>query len=130
LVVGAAEDELAQDAVLVVSELVSNGIAEGDVDEIVVRAERRDLGVEIEVVTVPDRDAARPADVGQGDNRAGMAVVEAVSDDVTVETDEAGRRHVRCLMGGHLTEPVPIAAARKLRRRGRDGLRGPRGRPR
>jgi histidine kinase-like protein len=88
-----------QAALVVVDELVMNGVVHDGGDDIVVRAEDGDGAVTIEVVTTPraagpppfPRPNAEPDEVGRG-----MAVVAALCRDVNVHNDGFGRRIVCC----------------------------------
>ena len=90
-----------RDALLVVSELVTNGVIHDGGDDIVVRAEDGIEALTIEVVTTPrpegvapfPRPNVEPDEVGRG-----MAVVAAVCDDVDVHNDDFGRRIVCCYL--------------------------------
>jgi anti-sigma regulatory factor (Ser/Thr protein kinase) len=86
----------ALDAVLVVSELVANGVVHDGGDDIAVRAERTDGAVKIEVVTVPPPFGPPPVQA-EGDERGrGMALVAAVCEHLQVDEDAVGRRRVSC----------------------------------
>jgi len=88
-----------RDALLVVSELVTNGVIHDGGDDIVVRAEDSVGALTIEVVTTPrgagaapfPRPNIEPDEVGRG-----LAVVAAVCHDVEVHHDSLGRRIVCC----------------------------------
>jgi len=88
-----------QDALLVATELVTNGVVHDGGDEITVRADKIGGAVQIEVVTTPRRPGTPPYprpnfdadEVGRG-----MALVAAVCQDVQVHNDGDGRRVVNC----------------------------------
>ncbi len=88
-----------QDALVVVSELVTNGVVHDGGDDIVVRADRVDGGVQIQVVTTPrlpgtppyPRPNLDPDEIGRG-----MALVAAMCQDVRVHNEADGRRVVDC----------------------------------
>jgi len=87
-----------EDALLVVSELVTNGVVHNGGDEIVVRADDHGGGVDIGVTSTPlpgpGAFGRRDGD-GDGGGRA-MAIVAAICGHVHVHNDERGRRVVSC----------------------------------
>lgn len=88
-----------QDALVVVSELVTNGVVHDGGDNIVVRADNVDGCLEIQVVTTPRRPGTAPyprPNVEPDEIGRGMTLVAAVCQDVQVHNDTVGRRVVTC----------------------------------
>src|SRR6516225_8199053 len=84
----------ATDAVLVMSELVTNGVVHDGGGDIVVWADRTPSAVEIEVVSIPGPDGPRDRLLPSGETGRGIAIVGAVCQRVTVEQDASGCHHV------------------------------------
>jgi serine/threonine-protein kinase RsbW len=86
------------DALVVLSELVTNGVMHGGPDDILVGAETNDRCLSIQVVTAPAPPSAhaflRPSDPG-GTGR-GLAIVGALCERVVTAHDASGRRTVNC----------------------------------
>jgi len=86
---------------LVVSELVANGVIHDGGDDIIIDAAATDRNLCIEVETAPApagqtayaRQGLDPSETGRG-----MSIVAACCDEVVVYDDRAGRRHVTCNM--------------------------------
>lgn len=89
----------ADDALVVVSELVTNGVVHDGGDDIKLRVEEADRCLTIDVVTTPrpeglppfPRPTADPNETGRG-----MTVVAALCQHVVTHNDSSGRRHVTC----------------------------------
>jgi anti-sigma regulatory factor (Ser/Thr protein kinase) len=87
------------DAVIVMSELVTNGLVHDGGDDIIVRADRIDGTLCIDVVTVPLRPGTAPyprPNVGADETARGMVILEALCREVTTTQDPSGRRTLTC----------------------------------
>jgi len=91
--------ERAHDVLVVVSELVSNGVIHDGGDDIDLLLSRDDKGISIEVITggqrrsreaLGSRGVTDPAETGRG-----LFVVNALTDVLSIE-DRRGRHHVIC----------------------------------
>ena len=92
-----ATPEPALDVVLLVSELVADAVAHGPAGEVLVRADRRDGGVEVEVVTAPQAPVPFAlADERGGGARPELAIVGALCEGITVQRDRTGHHRVLC----------------------------------
>jgi anti-sigma regulatory factor (Ser/Thr protein kinase) len=89
--------ELTSDAVLVISELVTNGVIHNGHGPITVRAEDREAGIMLEVITVDHPTGQAPSwprrDPAEGGH--GLHIVEALTEDYAVSRD-GPRRTVSC----------------------------------
>ncbi|HWD07749.1 MAG TPA: ATP-binding protein [Actinomycetota bacterium] len=102
----------AEDAILVASELISNGVLHDGGGEIVLRAELEPGQLCLEVVTIDHPPGARPPwlellrDPLEGG--LGLQIVEALTCHLAIDTDGASRR-VSCAF------PVKVPGGEKLR---------------
>jgi serine/threonine-protein kinase RsbW len=91
--------EGAHDVLIVVSELVTNGVIHDGGDDIELYLTKDDNGISIEVVTVGQRSVreARPLPdiTGMAESGRGLIVVDALTDLLSIE-DKRRRRHVIC----------------------------------
>ena len=89
----------AHDVLVVLSELVTNGVVHDGGDDIIVTANSDPGCVRLEVVTTPRSPGApgypRP-DIDFGTAGRGMAIVAALCQDVTIHTEPSGQRTVTC----------------------------------
>jgi anti-sigma regulatory factor (Ser/Thr protein kinase) len=106
----------ATDAVLVVSELVTNGVVHDGGSDIVVWADRTPSAVELEVVSIPGPDGPRDRLLPSGETGRSIAIVGAVCQCVTVEQDASGCHHVTC--------SLKVPPERLPNPRGRDRRKG------
>ena len=94
----------ADDALLVVSELVTNGVIHDGGDHIALRAEHDGRCLTVTVVTTPRRPGVaayeRPA-VGPDETGRGLGVVAAVCKDVLTHHQDAGARRTVCRLDLH-----------------------------
>jgi anti-sigma regulatory factor (Ser/Thr protein kinase) len=85
------------DAVLVVSELVANGVVHGGNDPIALRVDLDGHGICIEVTTAPQSTRRRPTlRAERSEGGRGLGIVAACRDGIAVRTDDRGYRHVVC----------------------------------
>ena len=91
--------EGAYDVLVVVSELVSNGVIHDGGNDIEISLSKDDTGISIEVITIGQpsgREARRVRNVtGPAETGRGLLVVDALSDVLSIE-DREGRHHVTC----------------------------------
>ena len=89
----------ANDVLVVLSELVTNGVVHDGGDDIVVSASTTPGCVHLEVVTTPRPPGAaqyeRP-DADFGGTGRGMGIVAELCQDVTIHTEPSGQRTVTC----------------------------------
>jgi anti-sigma regulatory factor (Ser/Thr protein kinase) len=91
--------EGADDVLVVVSELVTNGVIHDGGDDIELYLTKDDNGISIEVVTIGQRSVREARQVrgvtGMAESGRGLIVVDALTDALSIE-DNRGRRHVIC----------------------------------
>jgi anti-sigma regulatory factor (Ser/Thr protein kinase) len=91
--------ERADDVLVVVSELVTNGVIHDGGDDIELYLTKDDNGISIEVVTIGQRSVREARQVrgvtGMAESGRGLIVVDALTDALSIE-DNRGRRHVIC----------------------------------
>lgn len=107
----------AQDALVVVSELVTNGVLHDGGDDILVRADTVDGSLIIDVVTTPLPSGIahhhRP-NIDAAETGRGLTIVGALCQELTTTEDSSGRRTDSCRIdvGGALAEgdrgPAPL----------------------
>jgi anti-sigma regulatory factor (Ser/Thr protein kinase) len=112
--------QVTNDVLVVVSELVSNGVIHDGGNDIELFVSQDDTGISIEVVTVGHpsgrnapqfRSATGPAETGRG-----LFVVDALTDVLSIE-DRQGRHHVIChIATDDQAGPGPLCR-RPMRRR-------------
>jgi anti-sigma regulatory factor (Ser/Thr protein kinase) len=87
------------DVLLVVSELVSNGVMHNGGDDIVVTAQRTPGCVHLDVVTTPRPRGTPPysrPDAEVAATGRGLGIVAALCQHVSIHTEPGGRRTVTC----------------------------------
>jgi anti-sigma regulatory factor (Ser/Thr protein kinase) len=91
--------EGADDVLVVVSELVTNGVIHDGGDDIELYLTKDDNGISIEVVTIGQRSVREARQVrgvtGMAESGRGLIVVDALTDALSIE-DNRGRHHVIC----------------------------------
>jgi anti-sigma regulatory factor (Ser/Thr protein kinase) len=91
--------EGAHDVLVVVSELVTNGVIHDGGDDIELYLTKDDNGISIEVVTIGQRSVREARQVrgvtGMAESGRGLIVVDALTDALSIE-DNRGRHHVIC----------------------------------
>ncbi len=89
----------AHDVLVVVSELVTNGVIHDGGDDIELYLTKDDKGISIEVVTIGQRSVPEAhqfrGDTGMAESGRGLIVVDALTDVLSIE-DNRGRHHVIC----------------------------------
>lgn len=102
------DQELRDDAALVVTELVTNALLHGTAP-VVLRVERMDGGVRFAVHDTNPRLPVRPRPSTDGLTGRGLALVAALATGWGIEPDESGKT-VWAELGPHRSEPVEAAA--------------------
>jgi anti-sigma regulatory factor (Ser/Thr protein kinase) len=91
--------ERAHDVLVVVSELVTNGVIHDGGDDIELYLTKDDKGISIEVVTIGQRSISEAlrfrGATGMSESGRGLIVVDALTDVLSIE-DNHGRHHVIC----------------------------------
>ncbi len=91
--------ERAHDVLVVVSELVTNGVIHDGGDDIELYLTKDDKGISIEVVSIGQRSIGEARQfrgvTGMSESGRGLIVVDALTDVLSIE-DNHGRHHVNC----------------------------------
>jgi anti-sigma regulatory factor (Ser/Thr protein kinase) len=91
--------EGAHDVLVVVSELVTNGVIHDGGDDIELYLTKDDNGISIEVVTIGQKSVREARQfrgvTGMAESGRGLIVVDALTDVLSIE-DNRGRHHVIC----------------------------------
>ena len=106
----AASRRHTDDVVIVISELVTNGLVHDGGDDIIVRADRVHGSLCIDVVTAAPQPGMVPyprPNAGVDETGRGMAIVSALCQEITITEEPAGRRTVTCRIGLDAGPPSP-----------------------
>jgi len=104
-------------ALIVVSELVANGVLHGGDDDVGLRLDIEGDEVCIEVTTAPAAPGAVPVRREPHEAGRGLTMVAACCDGVDVALDDVGNRRVSCriaMRGGVQHQRVATGRARRL----------------